>query len=710
MNTPSWKTCVWKAWEVVFNGEWKGIFALEEFFAKEMIEAQGRREGLFLVSDEDLRWRRRAQAMEIDRELISLFDLPGYHDRLFRTYGSGRIARSPKLSRERDEAVSLLRSFQEDRLEASKVFDVDLVARYLALAELWSVAHGLRSINSVFYFNPITARLEPVAFDALPMSVPRSSDPGDLFALQDDEWTSRALEDVQLMAAYLDQVRRVSTDEYLGFLREKIGAGIKENTMALHREWPDLNEPWPKLAQRQRILRAILDPPRTVQALYGLGESSSRGAVGPERGPGFSVQVANITRLPTEVLAFRAGGKTIAASQALANPSDAAFVRDGSSSVVLKPKTPGRPARYVDFSLAPQLELRDGESLVVLNRVLGEESVRETPMTRYPSIAERSSLPHASSVEEVLARHPFLESAPDGSGLRVRSGDWTVEGDLILPEGLGLEAGPGTTLRFDRDAVLLARGPLRFRGEPDRPIVLGPKEGSWGGVVVVESDAASLWEHVTIEKTRGVERGGWILTGGITFYASPIELSRVRISGSEAEDAINIIRTRFEFREVEIFDTQSDAFDGDFTRGAIFRSSFHDIAGDAIDVSGSLLEIQDVHASDVGDKGISVGEVSQVTVSRFEARGLGIGLASKDRSEVTIADSSIKGFRHAGLAAYSKKPEFGPAQIRATNVVLQDGPNPTLIQEGSWIDRDGTVLTGSALDVKELYAAGILGN
>ena len=101
--------------------------------------------------------------------------------------------------------------------------------------------------------------------------------------------------------------------------------------------------------------------------------------------------------------------------------------------------------------------------------------------------------------------------------LRISPGVWNIEKDPVLPDNFGLYVGPGTTLRFAPDAILLARGPLVFQGTAEEPIILGPSGTSWAGIVVLEAEEPSFWRHVLVEITNGIERGGWILTGGITF-------------------------------------------------------------------------------------------------------------------------------------------------------------------------------------------------
>ncbi len=105
-----------------------------------------------------------------------------------------------------------------------------------------------------------------------------------------------------------------------------------------------------------------------------------------------------------------------------------------------------------------------------------------------------------------------------------------------------------------------------------------------------------------------------------------------------------------------------------------------------------------------------MGEVSQLVGTDIVIVKAGIGVASKDRSRVRLRRVTIEGAVHAGLAAFIKKPEFGPAEIIADAVRLLDNQQKTLVQTGSWIELNGRRIDGTDLDVAALYEAGILGN
>ena len=149
---------------VVLNGEAKGIYAVEEGFAKELLEFQLRREGVIIRYAEDLLWEARAayddQTIPTALERFYIID----------DFGSGSIDSSSLLSAERDTAAGLLRGYLIGDLTALEVFDLDALGTFLAAVDLWSAPHGLIWHNLRYYYNPVIERLEPVAFDNDPFS------------------------------------------------------------------------------------------------------------------------------------------------------------------------------------------------------------------------------------------------------------------------------------------------------------------------------------------------------------------------------------------------------------------------------------------------------------------------------------------------------------------------------------------------------------
>ena len=116
---------------------------------------------------------------------------------------------SGKVSEELDYAVGLLRAFVRGELLADAVFDVELMARFMAAAEVWRAPHALQWINVRFYYNPLTARLEPIGYDAKPSSYVCCA-----FGLVTlvSNFGSRLLRDPVVRAAFVRELPRMARD------------------------------------------------------------------------------------------------------------------------------------------------------------------------------------------------------------------------------------------------------------------------------------------------------------------------------------------------------------------------------------------------------------------------------------------------------------------------------------------------------------------
>jgi hypothetical protein len=680
---------------VVLNGDYMGIYAMEEAFTRELFEAQERREGVILRYAEDLVWEYRAF---YDDQLIPR----GVDDfYLIDEFESRRIDSDPGLAAQRDVAVGLLRGLWAGDLDADEVFDLETMGRFLALSDLWNAQHGLIWHNLRYYYNPVTTRLEPIGFDAHPLAP--YLDP-QIVGLDQSAFYN----DPQLQAATARELARISQPGYVEAVEAELGPRFAALSAALEEEFGAevLAPPWDRLRRRQELIRQTLDP---YQMVYAYAPNFP-----PVHSEVIEVEIGNLLEQPVEVTGFAVADRFLPVEADWVAPEsegDVVSQPEDSQTLVLAPLP-------VDAAYMPYVQLQvptdallftdtiDLPTLGVVTRLWGLTTTHtDTVVLGYPMPLVDGPRPEAPTVDEALAQHPYLTQIEGEAIFEIPSGVWDVAGDLVLPEGFGLRLAPGTTLRFGAENSLIATGPLDFQGTEQAPIYLRPQSGNWRGVVVINAGDASHWRYVTVEGADAVNRDGWALTGGITFYQSPIRLDRCRILDSPAEDGINVIQGEFAFVRSEFARTASDAFDADFAQGSVEECSLHDIGGDGIDVSGSDVTVIDTHLINIGDKAISVGEASRLTAEGVSMENVGFGLVSKDLSHAVITDATIANPRIAALAAYIKKPVYGPASIEATGITFVDTPDErrTLVQTGSWIDLERTRIFGWDVDVDALY-------
>jgi hypothetical protein len=154
-------------------------------------------------------------------------------------------------------------------------------------------------------------------------------------------------------------------------------------------------------------------------------------------------------------------------------------------------------------------------------------------------------------------------------------------------------------------------------------------------------------------------------------YKGQVELNFVKVFDSKSEDAVNIVSSNFHIDELHIDGAFSDGLDIDFGIGDIVRSTIQNTGNDALDFSGSTIHIADVKCMGYNDKGVSVGEYSNVDINGLYLENGRYGLVSKDLSVVKAENVELRSL-DVGALIYRKKPEFGPAQIEINEFDSED--------------------------------------
>lgn len=143
----------------------------------------------------------------------------------------------------------------------------------------------------------------------------------------------------------------------------------------------------------------------------------------------------------------------------------------------------------------------------------------------------------------------------------------------------------------------------------------------------------------------------------------------------------------------------------DYTSGKIQACTFHAIGGDGIDCSGSQVEVANVRMSDIGDKGVSVGEETVFKGHEIHIERASTGVATKDLSDSELEDITVSDSR-VGLSVYQKKQEFGPATVRVLDVPhLEKVATAYLVEQGSRVEVHGRVVPASHERVTDLSDA-----
>jgi hypothetical protein len=692
--------------DVTLNGDSMGLMALEEFFAKEMLEYSRRREGVIIRFDESLAWSARDSIAGDEDGWGGAFD--HYSNAPIDAIGSAAIAASPALSNQYAVATGLLRGVVERQLAPSAAFDVEKMAAFIAVSDYFGTWHAVRWHNLRFYLNPITLRLEPIPFDA----TLQDGLTNDNSVVNDEPFVMLLLGDPVMWAAYTKVLAQLDAMTRDGSLEKSLRATEQKQLAILQTEF-----------RRLREMRLDYLQPRVTALLQQARAAEGSGPANP------NFRVNSLTERAEYPLLVHTGVLSVGQRRFLqvdnAIPRDVYIasvdwvndatgekqvaVAAGVLPVTIQPRGIGSASRrwMLELTAPPAAE---GWMLQVAAGLPGRNWLRTSqPAPVYPPLSA-NPLPDGDTAAQ-LAAQPFLSLDKTAARFSIKPGNWDVQQSLVIPAGFNLVMEAGTTLRFAPGAALVAHGPLRLRGSVEAPVVLQGQAGkTWPGIVVLDAHGPSSFEHVVVRDTHSVTLDAWSLTGGVNFYASPVELRDCAFYASHGEDALNIIHSRFDISGLLVSGTASDAFDADFSTGTVRRSRFENIGaaggGDGIDISGSQVAVSQIEFSEISDKALSVGERSEMTARNIKITGAGTGAAAKDGSLLVLNDAEINGVQFAGLTAYIKKEEHGAAEIIAQQVTVA-GANarsePAIAQLGSRITFDGATIEPRDLDVDALY-------
>lgn len=290
------------------------------------------------------------------------------------------------------------------------------------------------------------------------------------------------------------------------------------------------------------------------------------------------------------------------------------------------------------------------------------------------------------SPERFIARNPDFIYDAATSRFLLPAGSHVFHQSVVVPAGVRLVLEPGAQLFFGEGVSLISYSPVEAIGLAENPILitaLNP-EKPWGSFVVVGTgDAENIFRHVTVSYGSVMnDLNGVSATGMFAFPHSRVRIEYSRIEHSRGEDALNPKYTTVAVRDSVFFDTLSDAFDCDSCHGVIERNTFREVGtgvnmhkgygntgGDALDISFTDALIRDNVIIGATDKGISVGEMSKLTIERNIIMKNNIGIAVKDLSDVMLSGNIIVNNQN-GIELYKKKDIFGPGHAALKQSIL----------------------------------------
>lgn len=659
-----------------------GLMALEESFDKILIENNKKREGLIIGFDESLLWQDRKQVSDLGFETLAASANSSLMENAkIKVYNEGKVLSDPKLKKQFLVARDLLDGLRLGNYKVSEVFDIDKLTTFTALSNLFGGAHGLVWHNLRIYYNPITNKLEPIAFD---------SNSGDKiegiidypFAENDSIYTYKLAE----------KLKKVSSQEYIDNFLSTYGADLNFLSSELNNAYPFYAFKIKTLEYNSNFIKKQIYPSDIITA--DLIDHADRT---------LTLEVNNTADFPVSVTElYHEDGKK------LDNTSDfIAHLKPYERKVVVV-----KLKKAFDNAFVSKKNKKGGfnypkdvEKLRIVAQING---------VNIPTTFQIGAYGRNQKLDESIATYKknhavnykefdFVRIEKDTTQITFLKGKYNLATTIKIPKNKTVTIEPGFELNLMNNASLLSKATFIAKGTKEQPIIFSSLDSTGGGIFIDNTHSTSFIAYCVFDNLSNPTNDLWEVSGAVNFHESDVFISNTTFKNNRCEDALNIIRSNFEMNTSRFENTFSDAFDGDFVTGAITNTQFFNAGNDGIDVSGSTITLKNIMIDNPSDKAISGGEASTIKGNNISVVNGEIGIVSKDLSSVNLSNVRITNTR-LGFSAFQKKSEYGKASITIEGLDQVNNEEKFLIEVGCTLVINGVaVQTVSNSVIEKMY-------
>lgn len=671
---------------VFLNGEKWGVMLAEESIGKTFLENKERLNSLIFKFGDERIWFEGWSADPLNLYRISDSSV------VYKIYNGKKFLVNDQnmLNRKRMSYV-----LQEKIKHSTELFDAELMNKAFMLASAWGTYHNLLNNNTSYYLNPYDLQLEPITRDQYPIQPITNKELVEqwpppiqfLIALKNSEFKVNAKKNFDLIASEIpesqEQLNSANKIFPLDSAKSLNIFANNINQILINKEdWIDFD---PNKFYQLRDYGVTLDTHQLsdLKRFDSINDSQNKRLTDLVHIKHFingEIEIINLIPDSVSINEIIFKGRNI-----ITEPIILESYLDVPAPLIIKSGVTG----LQDGQFILEASYMDKSSSVVNGNSLIRNIV--------------NPLEQSTDIPNFIIR--------ENSSWLIKQGSWDILNSLVIHGNLFIE--PGVRLNFAKDASLIIQGNITAKGTKKSPIYMQPIDESWGGLYVYNASKLSELSNVVIKNTSGVNKGILSLTGGTVFYASNVNLTDVLFEGTIAEDALNIINSKYFIGSTSFEKTRSDAFDSDYSNGEINNIDFSDVGGDGLDLSGSEVIVNNFRAINVKDKAISAGEKSILYIQDFYAKNVGVAIASKDGSSTFAEMCVISNVELMPFMTYVKKNNYDAPSLSLTKCSMKKAIYSV---DEIYFRQKGTLLTSDEeeniisrdLDVELLYQTDVM--
>lgn len=658
---------------VMLNGKSLGIYACEEHFDKQLLESNQRREAPILKFNEEGLWETRLN----NPNNKSLF--PFYEAAEVMPFKKNRTLKSPTLRKNLITGNELMLKYKEFYSDLSTVFDLDKMAKFYALCDLGKIRHSYHWHNQRFYIDPISKKLEHIAFDCYAGIEEGINDVIYGYSNKDksnynSEFISKQIfNNKEFNELYKNYLITYSSKDYINKMKDQYEELSDSLTKIIQQEFPNYQFNLNYIEKQAEDIRKLISKYNVYYDHHCYDVNYNDIDINNKYFKSIGIKAYLKNKL-TENLEVTLDNYHLAKVKVIGYSSSKSI----DSIIYFNHPLELKPYKKDQKSVLIKIPLN---SKYLFIQPLNNQNTYSVKINQWAyhskNLKNTADFDYKNNLDQVT-----IDSI--NKKIYLYKGNHLLSKSIIIPKGWDLNIEAGTKINLTNNSSIISYSPVFLKGSKEQPISISSSDNSGMGLIVLNAELPSKMDHVTFNHLQSNSINNWTLTGAVTFYESDVTINHCSFNHNNSEDALNVIRSNFSLFNCSFNHTLSDAFDADFCDGNMKDCIFKSAGNDAIDLSGSHVTIDNVTVENAKDKAISNGERSYLKIINANINNANIAIASKDDSKLEIEKITISNCK-VGYAAFQKKPEFSPAYIEIKS------SNETNISELFLIDFDSKI-------------------
>ncbi len=260
---------------------------------------------------------------------------------------------------------------------------------------------------------------------------------------------------------------------------------------------------------------------------------------------------------------------------------------------------------------------------------------------------------------KILHKNTFSK---DGS-LKIFSGEIIIDKPIEIYQEVKIL--PGTVFKMKKNASLIFKNKVFAKGTSSEKIrfINEKKSKPWGTVALVgKGTSGSQFDNIEFDGGSGLKHKQFQFTSMFSIHDTEnIEIKNCIFKNNYFyDDIVHVVYSKkISFNNIIFDNAFGDALDVDISQDVqIIDSEFTNSNNDGIDLMQSTSVIRNNFIANSKDKGISVGEGSNVHIEKNQIFKNDVGIAVKDGSRAKIINSSFSQNNYE-VSAYKKNWRYG---------------------------------------------------